>query len=212
MMHRTLALLVLLSAPALAEDSNCSAALFSSMNGLQLGTITPPDGPRVVLQGEAAAGCPDASRAECRSKATLAAKSVVVVGEERRGTRCVWFQPAGKGRPVIGWVDDNALTMLPEEPTAPEKWVGTYSLGKARITLVANGGSKLDIVGVAKGAGDKASSFQATGTPMGTIVSVRVDECAVRLVLMGRVLFADDNAKCGSPDVRFMGGFLRSGK
>lgn len=214
MLTRSLAFVVVFaSATAFADDSPCLPDTFSSATGLALGSVGAA-APFVLVQQGTAAGCPDAKKPECNTRAKLKAGAAVVLGETVRGTRCVWFQPRG-GKPVVGWVDEAAITPQPEVAPPVETWVGTYAGGKAVITLTRDG-DKIAAVGKLKQPAVKGeargATFAGAGTPIGATVSLQSGECAVRLVLLNDVLFADDNAKCGSPGARFMGGFPRKGK
>lgn len=159
-------------------------------------------------------GCPKGGQA-CRTGQSLQAGNLVVVGgRDVAGRLCV----AHPGRmTAIGWVDSSRLQFLPQSASIKLRfWTGTWFDGDNRIDV--------SVVGEQLRADGKAywprhndpnghmGAFTGVTMPDGLAASF-IDEgdqeCKVRLVLLGPVLAASDNLKCGGFNVSFRGLYMR---
>lgn len=165
------------------------------------------------------AGCPSHSTG-CRQKSYLVPGDEVVVERKYKDWTCSWFQNP-QGAMTTGWLPTASLRPLAATSPSWQSWLGTWKQGKYNEIKISKGPQSgvLKVTGSAlwQGLGDNVHTgeFNAQATPQGLTLRVRdgndTYSCEVNLRLNHQYLLVKDNSNCGGMNVRFMGGYRKSG-
>lgn len=159
-------------------------------------------------------GCPEPGP-KCVDRHYLVAGDEVIVSKTLGEWVCAWYQPR-KGSETVGWLYAPQLSFVETDPSpALESWLGAWKFyeNALRITRGKEPGT-LAVEGDAlwRGHGDNVhvGSVGAQARPDGDALTLEEDECRVSLRLVGRLLVADDNMRCGGFNVSFSGVYRKS--
>jgi hypothetical protein len=144
--------------------------------------------------------------------------SIVVVGSIR-GFFCVEYSKNGLSkRRYMGWIPADRIEVASStEVTYPlTAWLGTWTSGSTSKIIIRADGNALRAEGNALWQGPISPTphfgdFDEVATPQGnlTILGGVGNDCRVQLLLMGKVLVAMDNLRCGGGNVSFSGFYVR---
>jgi hypothetical protein len=146
----------------------------------------------------------------------LVADDVVFAGPADRGFRCVAYGTRD-GELIGGFITiEHLVAVEPERTLDVEFLIGNWRRdADSRIRIAGAGlaGLRADGAGVWKGMntlneGEFRAEFQPGIDPA---VTIRDGGCAVTLERRGPYLLANDNARCGGNNVRFVGIYIRRG-
>jgi hypothetical protein len=212
---------VLLSAiamPALAatpDEGWCRNGGFTTENtDFGLAAVNRKVRARVLLDMN---GCPNAER-RCRAGYDLNPGKRVVTGRSVGKYVCAYF-PHNDGGGSAGWLDWSSLRPVRVDvvPAAPS-WLGKWSDGGNPIVRITSRRGILSITGEAFWPGpDPLTGWPAphTGNIDGKLIRsgnrahYNVGECKIDFTLLGEMLVAGDNERCGGTNVRFNGIYRR---
>lgn len=195
-------------------DNTCRNGGFSEQQG-KFGLAKVVGAGRLYLLDDMD-GCPQSGAASCTQKAYVIPGDTVMTGRTAGRYVCVLFH--GK-EDSAGWVDASRVTRLVvnEEPE-PDAWLGHWSQGDNEVVITQKG----DRLSGGKAywpdanppedsfpGGANSGGFAATAKPAGNAVVFQDDGCEVTAYLIGRYLVVNDNAQCGSMNVRFAGIYQR---
>jgi hypothetical protein len=195
------------------ETPMCRNGLFSaSPEPIGRARVVAPD--RTHFRDDSGA-CPTETPA-CQTAAYLITGDVVLTAQSWGAFVCAYFPNTRGG--TAGYLPRAALTLLPAPPPpGPKDWNGVWGAGDHRLRIIALHDGRLTVAGEAywpaakvdpkvyKG-GVRMGMAGGEGRPQGDrveIVGPDPEGCGLTLRLVGRHLLADDNARCGPPNVRF---------
>lgn len=197
------------------EDRLCRNGLFTDgQTNFRLARVVGAKGSRRAYFRGDTNGCPEPGP-QCLDRHYLVPGDEVVVSKSLGSWVCAWHQPR-KGSEKVGWLYAPQLSFVEPDPSpAPEGWVGTWSYyeNNLRITRGKRPGA-LAVEGDAiwRGLGDNVhvGAVGAEARPAGNELVLEEEECRVVLRLVGRLLVADDNMRCGGFNVSFGGVYRRA--
>lgn len=219
-MKTSTALLIIaawLACPALAgaqqEEPSCDGAYTFVADGevaFKLARVKGAAGQRSYFFSDDGA-CPNGSN--CRKRSYLVPGDEAIVSSTTGRFACIWFQPA-KGSETIGWMLSENLEFVEfSRNPNPADWLGAWSYRDNSLNIErGERAGELAVAGTAiwHGAGDNfhVGDIESTGTPKGHVLKLGDDtgeECQATLWLIGRLLVAADNLRCGGMNVTFAG-------
>ncbi len=212
-MRSSLALLLLLSAPAYAiEPFTCRNGHFPTYTEIAPGEIATEAGS--VHASNDTRGCPGDSR--CLQKGYLVNGDRVLTAHPAEGWVCIYY--LGKKSDYTGWVKEEQVKTLPSSKNPPVKdWLGYWeTLGKDNIIISEAPDGMLRIEGKAFWFGGKDSlgydivhfgEISGTAEPTGNSLTVKDGDdgfsCVAKATLVGSYMVVSDNSYCGGMNVRF---------
>ena len=165
-------------------------------------------------------GCPNAKR-RCRASYHLNPGERVVTGRSAGNYVCAYF-PRADGGGSAGWLDWSSLRSLRVDAApAASSWFGRWSDGGNPTLRITGQRGVLGITGEAFWPGpDPTEDWPAprSGTIGGNLIrrdnqaQYKVDECRIDLTLLGDLLVAGDNGRCGGTNVSFNGVYRRQSR
>ena len=164
-------------------------------------------------------GCPNAER-RCLAGYHLNPGKRVVTGRSAGKYVCAYV-PGADGGGSAGWLDWSSLRPLRVDVVpAASSWVGRWSDGGNPTLRITGQSGVLGITGEAfwpqpdPMAGWPVHSGNIGGKLIrrGNQAQYNVDECKIDLTLLGDLLVAGDNERCGGANVRFNGVYRRQAR
>jgi hypothetical protein len=167
-------------------------------------------------------GCPDKGAA-CPARGYVIPGDKVLTSKVHGAYTCAFYPSRGGG--TAGWVETARLRPLPVEP-APraEAWIGQWSSEGNPVVTIRRSGEELGIDGEAYWPSPNPPVEERPGGPnIGSIGGAfRVtgsraeydegDGCQVSFTLVGDLLIAGDNHRCGGMNVSFSGVYKRTSR
>lgn len=205
------------TAASAQDDIMCRNGLFPS---------EPPFAP-AEIQGKDRAyfhddmnGCPWTGEA-CRTHAYVVPGDEVVIGRIANGYACAFYPSKGGG--TAGWVGVERLRPLPVEADPPlSAWIGQWSSEGNPAVRFREKDGRVSVVGEAFWPGPEPTEMYPSphiGEIDGpvTVLGNRghygdEDLCEVDFTLLGDLLVAGDNNKCGGMNVSFSAIYRRVAK
>lgn len=202
---------------ARAEDDWCRNGLFPEEPPFALARVTGKG--RAWLLDDMD-GCPDKGAA-CRSRNSLKPGALVVISRTHGGYTCAFLPNRSGG--AAGWVDSARLEAVPVANAAPPTaWLGTWASGDNPVITFRDEGGALHVEGEAYWPGPRATRRYPTvhvGMIDGAVALTGNrgayaddDLCEIAFTLLGPLLVAGDNGKCGGFNVSFSGVYARKRK
>lgn len=204
-MMRQLALLLLLSCSAPADDL-CRNGLFpDDQENLRPGRIT-GDG-AVQLYQDSSPGCPEKGAA-CKSQSFVREGGDVLVSKTRGGFACVW-----QSHDAVGWVPAARVEVSQtfDRNPALAAWAGDWKFFDNHIQIALTpDGRRLHVNGHAFWHGLNENvhegSMEGDAMPSANHLAIQAQTgCKLQLTLVNRRLAASDTRNCGGANVTFAG-------
>jgi hypothetical protein len=173
-----------------------------------------------------AEACTDLQGTQCEANGQLQTGDTVIVSKTVRGFACAWFEPTrqrGQGRETVGWLPLSSLAFVdePKRPPSLKRWLGTWRHWDDRLVIGKSADrNALNIKGTAYWPARNLAPFHSgflsgNAEPVGNTVTVVYPpdsppgaRCELRLTLLGDLLVASDNHRCGGMNVVFDGVFV----
>lgn len=209
--------LLLASATAVrAEEDWCRNGLFPSEPPFALARVTGKG--RAWLHDDMD-GCPDKG-ASCRSRSYVVPGDMVITNRVHGQYTCAFFA-SRRGFGSAGWVETRRLEPVASDPAPPQAaWLGTWASGDNPVITFRKAGGALNVEGEAYWPGPHPTRDYPTvhvGMIDGAVTlesnrGAYADEdlCEVSFTLLGPLLIAGDNGKCGGFNVSFSSVYRRA--
>jgi hypothetical protein len=175
-----------------------------------VGNVKAKKGERVYFYDDDR-NCPNDKK--CQRKSYLVNGNEVLASRTYGKYMCVWYQPK-KGSEIVGWLPKDKLEFIPYLGLKYEPWIGTWRYYDNELNIERIGKTdEFNVSGTAiwKGLGDNVHTgeVEAKGTLNESIITLKQDECEVKLERVINYLVVSDNMNCGGANVTFSGVYLK---
>jgi len=174
---------------------------------------------RAYFYGDDRKECP--SGANCRQKAFVVGKDLVLTNRSANGFTCTWFT-SRTGVPTVGWVKTSDLTFSEFFlDSGTQGWLGEWTYGDNGIEFTQNKlPGNLNVTGNAtwKGLNGNVHVGEIDGRyePKDNLINYSDGDdefdCKMTMRRFGSYLIVADNLKCGGVNVTFSGVYTRKRK
>lgn len=165
-------------------------------------------------------GCPSAERS-CRTGYHLKPGQKVVTGRTTAKYVCAYF-PHASGGGSAGWLDRSSLRPLRVDVVpAASSWVGRWSDGGNPSVRITKRRGVLSVTGEAfwpqpdpmEGwPAPHSGSIEGELARKGNRARYQVEKCQIIFTVLGDMLVAGDNERCGGANVRYNGVYVRQSR
>jgi hypothetical protein len=141
---------------------------------------------------------------------------LVVVAGSVPNFLCVEYSKKGLSkRRYLGWIPAERIKFIRSTGAAfpLSAWLGTWASGTAQKIVIRADGSALQAKGDAwwQGLTDPHfGDFRGVSVPTGNLAVFEDNPCRVQMVMISRMIAAEDNGHCGGMNVTFTGFYIRN--